>query len=84
MGEVADEAVHYFRDHPEKIEELSAPVNIHLLALWTGGLRGAVFGAQADASISSKPIQPSERPIRNGLTHFGSKPWKAKLLAGTF
>ena len=40
-GEVSDEEVSYFRDHPEQIDELSAPVNIHLRFLWIGGLLGA-------------------------------------------
>ncbi len=40
-GEVSDEEVRYFRDHPEQIDELSAPVNIHLRFLWIGGLLGA-------------------------------------------
>ena len=39
-GEVSDEEVSYFRDHPEQIDELSAPVNIHLRFLWIGGLLG--------------------------------------------
>ena len=39
-GEVSDEEVSYFRDHPEQIDELSAPVNIHLIFLWAGGLLG--------------------------------------------
>ena len=40
-GEVTDEEARYFRDHPEQIDELTAPVNLHLIFLWAGGLLGA-------------------------------------------
>ncbi len=42
-GEVTDEEVAYFRDHPDQIDEVSAPVVVHLLFLWVGALLGALF-----------------------------------------
>ena len=45
VGEVSDEEARYFRDHPEQIDELTAPVNVHLIFLWAGGLLGAAFVA---------------------------------------
>ena len=39
-GEVTDEEARYFRDHPEQIDELTAPVNVHLIFLWAGTLLG--------------------------------------------
>jgi hypothetical protein len=40
-GEVTDEEARYFRDHPDQIDELTAPVNVHLIFLWSGGILGA-------------------------------------------
>ena len=39
-GEISDEEVRYFRDHPDQIDELTAPVNVHLIFLWVGTLLG--------------------------------------------
>jgi len=44
-GQVTDEEVRYFRDHPDQIDEVSAPVKVHLIFLWAGGLLGAAFVA---------------------------------------
>ena len=41
-GEVSEEEARYFRDHPEQIDELTAPVNVHLIFLWVGTLLGVV------------------------------------------
>lgn len=41
--EVTDEEVTYFRDHPELIDEVTAPVNVHKLFLWGGALLGTLF-----------------------------------------
>ena len=38
---VTDEEVAYFREHPEQIDEVTAPVNVHKLFLWAGALFGA-------------------------------------------
>ena len=44
-GEVTEDELRYFRKHPDQIDEVSAPVRVHLLFLWTGGLVGAAFVA---------------------------------------
>ena len=44
-GDVSEEEARYFRDHPDQIDELTAPVNVHLIFLWAGGLLGAAFVA---------------------------------------
>jgi hypothetical protein len=41
-GEVSDEEIAYFRDHPDQIDEVTAPVNVHKIFLWAGALLGAV------------------------------------------
>ena len=41
--QVTDEELDYFRAHPEQIDEITAPVNIHKLFLWTGTLLGVAF-----------------------------------------
>ena len=42
-AEVTNEEVTYFRDHPELIDEVTAPVNVHKLFLWVGALLGTLF-----------------------------------------
>ncbi len=42
LSELTDEEVVYFREHPDEIEEVTAPVNVHKLFLWTGALLGAL------------------------------------------
>lgn len=44
-GEVTEDEARYFRDHPDQIDELTAPVNVHLIFLWAGGLFGAALVA---------------------------------------
>ena len=39
-GEVTEEEIAYFRDHPEQIDEITAPVNVHKYFLWWGALIG--------------------------------------------
>ena len=39
-SDVTEEEVAYFRDHPDEIEEITAPVNVHKLFLWAGALLG--------------------------------------------
>ena len=43
--QVTEEDLAYFRDHPDQIDEVSAPVKVHLIFLWAGGLLGAAFVA---------------------------------------
>ena len=42
-NEVTAEELDYFRQHPEQIDEVAAPVNIHKLFLWAGTLLGVAF-----------------------------------------
>ena len=42
-SDVTEEEVAYFRDHPDEIEEITAPVNVHKFFLWAGALLGAMF-----------------------------------------
>ena len=40
VSEVSDAEVVYFRRHPDQIDEVTAPVNVHKLFLWAGALIG--------------------------------------------
>ena len=42
---VTDAEVEYFRDHPDELEEVSAPVSVHIAFLWLGTLVGLVLVA---------------------------------------
>ena len=42
-NEVTDEEVAYFRDYPDQIDEVTAPVAVHKLFLWVGALLGTLF-----------------------------------------
>ncbi len=42
-SEVTDEEVAYFRDHPDQIDEVTAPVAVHKLFLWVGALLGTLL-----------------------------------------
>ena len=42
-NEVNDEEVAYFRDHPDQIDEVTAPVAVHKLFLWAGALLGTLL-----------------------------------------
>jgi hypothetical protein len=41
--ELSDEELAYFAEHPESIDEVTAPVNVHKLFLWVGALLGIVL-----------------------------------------
>ena len=43
--EVTAEEVGYFRDHPDQIENWTAPVSVHKMFLWGGALLGTAFVA---------------------------------------
>ena len=47
--EVTEDEVAYFRDHPDEIDEVTAPVNVHKLFLWAGALLGIVLVAGSKA-----------------------------------
>lgn len=40
-SDVSDEDVAYYRDHPDQIDEVSAPINLHMVFLLFGFLAGA-------------------------------------------
>ena len=40
ITEVSDDEVAYFRRHPDQIDEVTAPVNVHKRFLWAGALLG--------------------------------------------
>jgi len=41
--EVTEEELSYFRDHPDQIDEVTAPVNVHKLFLWAFSLLGVAL-----------------------------------------
>ena len=43
--EVTDEEVAYFHEHPDQIDEITAPVYVHKLFLWTGTFLGVALVA---------------------------------------
>ena len=43
ISEVTDVEVAYFRDHPDHIDEITAPVAVHKLFLWVGALLGTLL-----------------------------------------
>lgn len=47
--DVTEDEVAYFRDHPDEIDEFTAPVNIRKRFLWVGALLGAVLVAISKA-----------------------------------
>ena len=42
-GQVTDEELAYFREHPDAIDEITAPVNVHKVFLWAGSLLGVIL-----------------------------------------
>jgi len=45
INEVTDEEIAYFRNHPDQIDEITAPVAVHKLFLWVGALLGTLLVA---------------------------------------
>ena len=43
--EVTDDEVAYFSDHPDELDEVAAPVSVHIIFLWLGTLLGLVLVA---------------------------------------
>ena len=43
VSEVTDEEVRYYSEHPDEIDEITAPVNVHKAFLWIGALLGHVL-----------------------------------------
>ncbi|MBP8005632.1 MAG: hypothetical protein KAZ18_01885 [Acinetobacter sp.] len=46
-SEVTDDEVDYYRKYPDQIDQVTAPINIHKIFLWTGALLGIVVVAVA-------------------------------------
>ena len=46
-SEVTEEEVAYFRENPDLIDEVTAPVNVHKLFLWVGASLGVVLVAMS-------------------------------------
>ena len=44
-SDVTDAEVEYFRDHPDELEEVAAPVSVHIVFLWLGTLLGLALVA---------------------------------------
>ena len=44
---LTEEELTFFRDHPEAIDEVTAPVNVHKFFLWLGTLLGVSISAFA-------------------------------------
>lgn len=42
-GQVTDEELDYFREHPDQIDEVTAPVNVHKLFLYAGTVLGIIM-----------------------------------------
>ena len=55
-SELGEEEMAYFREHPEQIDEVTAPVNIHKLFLWAGALLGAFFVALSKLLVHSEVL----------------------------
>jgi hypothetical protein len=65
--QVTDEELGYFREHPDQIDEVTAPVNIHKLFLWAGTLLGVAF-VGVSKMLKFYPILEN---LPEGLREFG-------------
>jgi len=65
--QVTDEELNYFREHPEQIDEITAPVNIHKLFLWAGTLLGVAF-VGLSKMLKFHPVLEN---LSEGLREFG-------------
>ena len=64
---VTEEELNYFAEHPDEIDEIAAPVNIHKLFLWAGTLLGvALVGLSKILKF-----QPFLDNLSEGLREFG-------------
>ena len=66
-AELTDEDVAYFRDNPDLIDEVTAPVNIHKYFLWIGSLLGVLLVALSKV-LKFNPILPE---LSEGFREFG-------------
>jgi len=60
FSEVTEDEVSYFRRHPDEIDEVTAPVNVHKSFLWAGTLLGAVCVAASKVLKFSQSVLFSE------------------------
>jgi hypothetical protein len=65
--QVTDEELDYFREHPEQIDEIAAPINIHKLFLWVGTLLGVAF-VGLSKMLKFHPVLDN---LSEGLREFG-------------
>ena len=65
--QVTDEELDYFREHPDQIDEVTAPVTIHKLFLWVGTLLGVAFVGLSKIL----KFQPILENLSEGLREFG-------------
>ena len=66
-SELGEEELAYFRAHPDQIDEVTAPVNIHKLFLWAGTLLGVAFVGLSKIL----KFQPVLENLPEGLREFG-------------
>ena len=66
-SELGEEELAYFREHPDQIDEVTAPVNIHKLFLWAGTLLGMAFVGLSKIL----KFQPVLENLPEGLREFG-------------
>jgi len=64
---VTQEEVDYFRKHPDMIDEVTAPVNVHKLFLWGGTFLGVVFVGLSKA-LKFNPLLDG---LSEGFREFG-------------
>jgi uncharacterized membrane protein YidH (DUF202 family) len=65
-GEVTDEELSYFREHPDQIDEVTAPVNVHKLFLWAGTVLGIICVAVSKVL----KFQPFISGLSEGIREF--------------
>jgi len=46
-SKVTKEEIEYYRKYPDQIDQVTAPINIHKIFLWTGALLGILVVAMA-------------------------------------
>ena len=64
--DVTEEEIAYFREHPDEIDEITAPVNVHKHFLWLGLLSGTVLVGTSKALTYSEFLAF----VRKGLKEF--------------
>jgi len=64
---VTQEEVDYFRKHPDMIDEVTAPVNVHKWFLWGGTFLGVVFVGLSKA-LKFNPLLDG---LSEGFREFG-------------